>query len=131
MPYFSRMSAARRGGAFGDGIQRHPRPVAGVEDGIYGVLLDMVDPDATAIDVEAGEHFEDGFGSVRFVREMRRVDQDELTVGHGQLDVRLERVDLVPRRFVQAGLTDTQAGRLFEELRHRPEDIAGQLRASR
>ena len=98
---------------------------------LIGVLLDVVD-DARApgwIRVSALEHVEDQARALELVLEMRRVDEDQLVVPRGEVDVHFEHLQFVARILVQPDFADAEHVGPVEELRDDRDDVLA--RASR
>ena len=128
-------------GAFGDGVDGHSGPVAGVFDEFDGVFFDVVDEDAGGIEggAEVVEHVEDHAGAFEFVFEVWGVDEDEVVFAggacvaggfgfegvDGELDVLLEDFGFVGGVFVEADFADAEDGGAGEEFGDFGEDFAG------
>ena len=114
-----------RGRAFGDRIKGHARPKAFIENGLDRVFFDVVDEDARSVDAAIGtEHIEDHARSLVFVLEVRRMDQDRLVVGDGEVDMLEEDGGFVPGVLVESDFSDTQDVRPVEELGDHGDDFA-------
>lgn len=74
------------------------------------------------------QHFQGPLGTADLVLQVRRVDQDELIVLHGQLDLSLEDLLFILGRLVKADLADAQHVGLLEELRHVLEHFVAEWR---
>ena len=106
------------------GIERDARPEAGIQDHPDGVLLHVVDNDPFGADPGVGlEHIQNQAGALEFVLQMGGVHQNELVVLGGEVDVRLENLELVPCVFVQPNFTDAQHIGALEKLGDDPEHV--------
>ena len=92
------------------------------------MLLRVVDEHACGVDLPVAlQGRDDQPGAFELVLQVRRVDVDELAVGHRQLDVVLERRQLVARVAVQPDLADAQHVGPVQEPRNSGEDLPAQL----
>ena len=99
---FEDVDAALRGD-FADGVNRQAGPEAVVAGEADRVLFAMIDQHALGLDsLVVLQHVDDDARSLVLVLQVRRVDQDELIVLRGQIDLLFEDRDLVARVLVQA-----------------------------
>ena len=115
------------GGAFGFGVEGHARPEAGVFDDFDGVFFDVVDDAAFGFDAAiVFEDVDDEARAFEFVFEVRGVDEDELVVARGEVNVFFEDGDFVAGILVEADFADAENGGAFEERRDEMEDVFGE-----
>ena len=119
------------GSALAVGVERHPGPEAGIEHGLDRMLFDVVDQHPARIDRGIPQGSENQAGALELVFKMGRMDQDQLIVATGDLDLLLENHELVARILVQPDLSDAEHIRAVEKLgdqRHHLPSKAGVLR---
>ncbi len=120
------------GSAFRFRIQRDPGPETFFENERGGVFLDVIDDDAGGIDAGIGkEDVDDEAGAFEFVFEVGGVDEDQLVVASGEIDVLFEDLELVAGVFVETDFADAEDVGAVEELRNQGEDIVGEFEVFR
>ncbi len=99
-------------------IERQPGPEAVLEDRLDRVLLGVIDSTRSGSSSRiAPQHVDRDPRALVLVLEVRRVDQDQLAVRGGQLDLLGVGRDLVAGDAVQADLADAEDRRAIEERR--------------
>ncbi len=115
------------GAAFGFGVEGESGPEAVIEDLAVGVFFDVVDDDALGFDGRVGfQHVDDEVGAFELIFEMGGVDEDELVVIDGELDVFLEDEDFVAGILVETDFSDAEHVGFLEELGDDGEDFSGE-----
>ena len=113
---------------FGLRVERQSRPVPACENLFDGVLFGVIDHHAAGHELRVPlEHVDRHLRALQLVFEMRGVDQNQLLVGEGQLDLFGERRHFVAGNAVHPDLADAEHGRPVEELRNSRQHIAGKL----
>jgi len=116
------------GRAFGFRVERHAGPETGVEDEFDGVFLDVIYDDTMRLDAFVA--FDDINYQARafeFVFEVRGVNEDELVVFGGEVDVFLENFDFVATVFVKADFADAENVGAVEKFGNDGEYVVGEL----
>lgn len=113
-------------GAFGFGIECDPGPESPVKNQRESVFFDVIDDDTAGVEFGPRKKgIEDQFCALEFVLKMRGVDQDELLMLQGQIDLPFQNGDFVAAVFVESDFANAKDIGFLEEFRNQGNDIAG------
>lgn len=113
-------------GHFGDGVEGESCPVTGVEDGLDGVFFGVVDPGAMWGEFHFAEEIEGESSAFEFIAEVWGVDEDDLVVAEGDVELFLEDGEFVGGVEVEADFADADDGGFAEEMGDLGEDFAAE-----
>ncbi len=116
------------GCAFRDGVQRHARPEASVQYFADGVFFHVIHQDAVGLQPRVtDQHIQDHSRAQILVVQVRRVDQDQLVVLGGQVQVFQKYDGFILGILVQPDLADAQNVGPIQELGDHRDHLARQF----
>ena len=92
------------------------------------MLFDMVNPDPFRIHIHVGQHFQCPFSATHFILQVRCMNQNQLIIFDGLLDLCFENLFFVLSGFVKTDFAYTQYSRFLIKLRHVLEHFAAEFR---